>query len=110
MCLSVQAIHKVGSNFPILQIIKSISKQVRLNHTVYELYLNKRPCQLLRPICFLCLGQENTRNARLQLLSTPQRQPSLPLQKHRRRCTAPNKTELLAPASRTNDVSEKYFN
>lgn len=51
---------------------------------------------------FLCLEQENARNARLQLLSTAQRSPgsqlSLPLQQHRRRRTAPNKTELLAPA------------
>lgn len=50
----MQAVHKEGRNFPILQIIKSISKQV----TVYELNLNKRPCQLLRSICFSALNKK----------------------------------------------------
>lgn len=50
---------------------------------------------------FLCLGQENTGIACLQLLLSccPGSQLSLLLQKHRRRCSATNKTELLAPAS-----------
>lgn len=49
---------KESSNFPILLIIKSISKQVRLYHTAYELYPNKRPCQLLRFICFSALDKK----------------------------------------------------
>lgn len=68
----MHAIHKVEGNFPILQIIKSISKQVRLYKTIFELSLNERPCQLLRSM-FLCHGQENTRNFSCPpLLSAPQ--------------------------------------
>lgn len=57
--MSVQAINKVWCNWPgILQIIKSISKQIGLYPTVYELHLNKCPCHLFRSISFSTLDKK----------------------------------------------------
>lgn len=95
MSLIVQAVHKVGGHFPLLQPIKSISKHVRCNQSVYELYLNKRPCQLFRSIdlCFSALDKKTQATLAFSCSSAEGDA------QHCRRCSAPNKTELLAPAS-----------
>lgn len=59
MSLSARAINKVRCHWPgILHIIKSKFFLKVLYHTVYELHLNKHPCQLLRSICSSALDKK----------------------------------------------------
>lgn len=97
----MQAVHRVGGQFPLLQLIKPISKQVRLNHSVYELYLNKLLCQLLRSIRSSALDKKTQVSPAFSCSSAAAQAANShsSCKKHRRRRSAADKTELLAPAS-----------